>query len=221
MKNKLFESFMKTSDTSTDPFSAIVEGPTFTFGDKGASKPEEDPEGLGRAENGAHSTKTDTDYERRKMQGLLNGGDINTFNDLDVSEPEYNPYGIGDPSDLEKAGTEILKRNYYDDEGRPYKETGNQAFDAMADAIPLEGEVSDFDDEIVPEESPLNDRGEPIEDEFVDSETVLGADEEPVEDDETSELASDSETIAVAETLSNISTEELLKELEFRLKNKD
>lgn len=216
MKNSLFESFSKISDNSTDPFGAILEGPKFTFGDATGSSPDEDPEGLGREENGAHSRKVDTGYEDRLAKGVHFDHMPNTFNDLDVTEPEYDPYAVGPESDLEKAGTELLKQNYYDNNGISYEDA--PAYNtAMADAVPLEGDVLDNGEDaptIVPDS--VEEPGNPLEDEHeIDSETVLGADEEPEVEEP---LATPDKDIIA---LHNISTDELLKELQHRLANKE
>lgn len=199
MKNKLFESFSKTPDHSTDPFGAILEGPKFTFGDKTGKSPDEDPEGLGREEGGAHSRKVDADYENRKDRGLLGDG-VSDEERIGIDDFSYDPWRVEEEDEV--ANNDITIEPV---------ETETSPYDAMADAESL----GDREHELVG--PPAEEPGSPLEDEHeITSEDVLSAPEEPALEDEPAS-ATDSDLIA----LSNISTEELLKELEYRLTNKE
>ena len=199
MTSKLFETFGKMVDNGTDPFSAITEGPTFTFGNRTGSMSDEDPDGLGRAENGAHSTKTDVDYESRKSAGLTGDG-IPEEDHVGIDDFSYDPW-----QHEEDLGGDAVADDF--------QELTNP-YDAMAHSVPLEGEPSDFDNEIVAD--PVEQPGSPLEDEHeIDSEDVLSAEEEPVIEEPLQ--TTDADLIA----LHGISTEELLKEIQFRLANKE
>ena len=219
MKENLFENYnSKAYENSTDPFGAILEGPTFTYGDKSGANSDVDPEGLGREENGAHSRKIDTDYDWRKMNDSRPTDKVNDF-DVDVPEIDpYYPYNMDDET-VTGAGTRILHNNGFDADGRSYSDIMDHVNDAMLDASPL-GDSDVLETESGFEVAPgsADQPGNPLEDEMViGSEEVLSAPEEDAIDD----AVEDTTDIKSAETLSSISTEELLKELEYRLKNKE
>lgn len=214
-KQSLFESFNdKSYENTTDPFGSILEGPKFSFGDAPSINGDYEEDGsIGKENEGEFSKSTHTltpeEEEAAREEGNKEDGII----------PQDD-----EPSELETEADRILaSSNAFDAEG------GMNYTDALDYAKPL----GDNEDAIIDpsygisgerepsdtfemEPLPLDEPGNPLQDEVeLGSEDVLSAPEEPVTEEPLEATTAD--RIA----LSNVSVEELLKELQFRLANKE
>lgn len=213
-RKQLFESFNDAAyDNTTDPFGAILEGPKFTFGKSDADVANGDSEEageIGRSLKGepqktSHTMTADELEAARAASNELSGDEL-------ADEDE--------PSDLEKQADEILHADSMYDPMSALHGHVKSATDAMNYVDDIgEFDIAKFDDpefgisgeEIVKTGAGLPDELDTDEQFGLDDpEAVIGEDEPVVEDPITTP---DSDIIA----LSNISDDELIKELQHRM----
>lgn len=218
-KKHLFENFNAAAyENTTDPFASILEGPKFTFGNTNkdiVNGESEEGDEVGRVNDGnvKASFHTMTPEELESAQEKARGEE----NRLEASELMAEE----EPSDLEKQADDILFYNYPED-------TMRDAVKNSADAMSYVDDIGDFDVAVDFEGPDYSISGrqlvphseEPLE---MDSEEQFGLDNpegvlgevEPEVVDEPAETPA-KDIIA----LHDISDEELMKELQFRMANK-
>jgi len=204
-KQGLFENFNQRSyANTTDPFGSIMEGPKFSYGDAPTVNGDyEEDDKVGRDLEGDPTVSSHDLTPEEEEAARLEAADA-------TIDPEE------DHSDLETEADRILAgAAKFDADG------GNDYTDAMDFASPL----GDIEDSVIDPEStetdevieplPVEAPGTPLEDEHeLSSEDILSAPEEASIDEPLETPTADK--IA----LSNISDEELMKELQFRMANK-
>lgn len=214
-RKQLFESFSDSAyDNTTDPFASILEGPKFTFGKSDADVANGDDEegdfGLGRSLEGAPQksshTMTAAELEAAREEGnKLSGDEL-------VDEEE--------PSDLEKQADEILHADSMYDPMSALHGHVKSATDAMNYTDDIgEFDIAKFEDpefgisgeEIVKTDVPMPDDLDTESQFGLDNPEAVIGDDQPVVDEPVS--TPDSDIIA----LSNISDDELIKELQHRM----
>lgn len=207
----LFESFKENAyDNTTDPFASILEGPKFTFGDA----PEDTPSGdsTDSDELGKASTSTvESDMTEEELEAAR-------IKDSELSGDEL--VDAEEPSDLEKQADDVLHADSMYDPMSSLNAQVTSAEDAMNFVDDIgEFDIAAFEDpefgisgeELVRSDSVKSDDMD-LDTQFGldDPEAVIGEDEPVLEDPAQSP---DSDIIA----LSNISDEELIKELQHRM----
>jgi len=221
-KKHLFENFNTSAyDNTTDPYASILEGPKFTFGNTNkdiVNGESEEGDEVGRVNDGDakasfHTLTPEEEEKARKEANNLTGRELSDDDD--------------GPSDLDRQADEFLRKHYDPLEAIHSKYKANS--DAMNhvddlgdfDIASRDGELDDTAGEFgmggyeIVTPTPMPDELEGEEQFGLDNpEGVLGDEEPPVIDEPVATPAKD--VIA----LHNVSTEELMKELQYRVANK-